>query len=67
MGQRGNRPRLGLEAAPHLGIGGDVRGHDLERDVAAEPRVARAIDLAHPAGAERRDDFVLRETAARGE
>ncbi len=25
VGERGDRPRLGLEAPPHLGIGGDVR------------------------------------------
>ena len=28
-------------------------GQDLDRDGAIEPRVARAIDLAHAAGAER--------------
>jgi hypothetical protein len=31
---------------------------DLDRDLAIQLRVARAIDLAHAAGAERRDDFV---------
>ena len=44
------------------GIRGDVLGHDLDRDVAREPQVARAIHLAHAAGAERAGDFVLRET-----
>ena len=32
-------------------------------DVAIEPRVARPVDLAHAAGAERRDDFIWTETA----
>ena len=30
----------------------------LDRDVAAQPRVARAIHLTHAAGAEEADDFV---------
>ena len=64
MGQRGDRPRLGLEPPPHLGIGGDVRRHDLDRDVAIEPRVARAIHLAHAAGADWPDDLVLSEARA---
>ena len=34
---------------------------DLDRDVAPEPRVARPVHLAHPAGAERRDDLILSE------
>ena len=40
-------------------------GQNLDGDVAAEPRVARAIDLAHPAGAERRDDLVRARGARR--
>ena len=47
--QRGDRARFGFETPAHLGIGGDVRRHDLDRDVAVEPRVAGAIDLAHAA------------------
>ena len=39
-------------AAEAIGIVGERGGQDLDRDVAAEPRVARAIDLAHAAGAE---------------
>jgi hypothetical protein len=31
---------------------------DLDGDLATEPRVAGAVDLAHSAGAERRQDFV---------
>ena len=54
--------RLALEAA-HAARGSDaVRlGQDLERDVAVEPRVARAVDLAHAARAEGRDDLVRAE------
>ena len=48
-------------------IVGDVRRQDLDRDRAVEPRVARLVDLAHAAGAERRHDFVGAEPAAGGE
>ena len=33
-------------------------GQDLDRDVAIQLRVARAIDLAHSACAQRREDLV---------
>ncbi len=62
--QRGDRPRLGLEPAPHLGIGRDVRSHDFDGDVAIEPRVAGAIHLAHAARPDELDDLVLDETCA---
>ena len=47
-----------------VGVGGERRGQHLDRDLAAEPRVARAVDLAHPAGAERRDDLVGPQASA---
>ncbi len=56
--QRRGRPRLLLEAPPPLGIRGALGGQDLDRDVAAEPLVPRAVDLAHPSRAERREDLV---------
>ncbi len=34
------------------------------RDVALQPPVAGAVDLAHPAGAKRRDDFVRTDPGA---
>src|SRR5437773_9799113 len=37
---------------------------DFDRDVAIELRVARPIDLAHPAGAERRENLVLPEAGS---
>ena len=42
-------------------------GQHLDRDVAAEARVPRAIDLAHAAGAERGDDFVGTESGSGGQ
>ena len=56
--QRRNRPGFALESAAPFGILGYVGGHDLDRDLAIEPRVARSIDFAHAAGADRREDFV---------
>ena len=51
MVQRGEDPRLALEPCDALGIGGERRGQRLQRDVAAQLRVVRAVDFAHSAGA----------------
>jgi hypothetical protein len=40
------------------GVGRGRSAKDFDGDIAAESRIAGAIDFAHPAGAERRDDFV---------
>jgi hypothetical protein len=52
------RPRLALEPRAAIGVGAEDVGQDLQGDVAPQPAVARAIDLAHAARAERRDDLV---------
>ena len=57
-------PALRAESAPAVGIEREGIRQDLDRDVAIELRVARAIDLAHAARADRRDDFVRAETSA---
>ena len=57
--------RFALEAREPIGVGRERVGQDLDRDVAIQLRVARAIDLAHPAGAERRQDLVGAEPRAR--
>ena len=56
--------RLALEAL--LGLGAQLGRRDqLDGDLAIEPRVAGAVDDAHAAAAQFRDDLVpLRETAA---
>ena len=64
MVQRGEHFGFALEARQPLGIGGDGRRQDLDGDVALQLGVAGAIDLAHAANAERRDDFVGTEAAA---
>ena len=66
MVQRGDRPGLALEACPRIGIAGDVARQDLDGDRAIEARVAGLVDLAHPAGAERRGDLIRAEPGAWG-
>jgi hypothetical protein len=62
--QSRGRARLLLEALAALGMAGHGGRQHLDRDVAAEPGVGRAIDLSHPAGADRGGDAVLGEAAA---
>ena len=62
--ERGEQMRLALEAPQAVGVLGHLRRQDLDRDVAVEVRVGRAVDLAHPAGAERRGDPVVRQRPA---
>src|SRR5882762_1542703 len=59
--------RLALKACEAIGIERERVRDDLQRDVATELRIARAIDLAHAAGAERRQDFVRAEACASGQ
>ena len=64
MVQRGEHLRLALEPRQPLGVGDERLGQDLDRDVAVEPRVARAIHLAHAAGAEGGEDLVRTQAGA---
>ena len=50
--------RLLLEAAQAIGVLRERRGQDLDRDLAPEPRILRAVDLAHAAGADLAEDLV---------
>jgi hypothetical protein len=60
-------PRLALEAPQAILVGRQrVREH-LDRDLALQPRVLRAVDLAHASGTERAEDLVLGEPVAGGE
>ena len=54
---------LGFALEPYR-IRGQRRRQNLDRYVAFQLAVARAVDLAHTAGAERRDDFVGPEAGA---
>ena len=47
MVQHAGGARFLLEAAHAVGVGGEGFGQNLHRDVAAEARVACAVDFAH--------------------
>ena len=65
MVERGGRLRFLLEP-PASDRVGHLRCQELDGDGPVEPRIARAIDLAHPACPEERQDFVGAEPGARG-
>ena len=50
--------RLALETRPTVGIRPDERRQNLDGDIAMQRRIASAIHLTHPAGAERRHDGI---------
>ena len=61
MAQPGDGPRLALEALEPVGLLGRRGGKNLEGDGAVEPRVPRAVDLAHASRAQGREDLVRAE------
>ena len=62
--QRGEQLSFTLEPRNALGIVRHRVGQGFDRDVAAEHRVMRAIDLAHASSADGGDHFVGAETGA---
>ena len=60
----GNATGLTAESFEPIGIGGHSGRQHLEGDIASESRVVRAIDLAHPAGANGRNDRVVAQCPA---
>jgi len=64
MRNRRHRTCLALEACDAVGIGGEGFRQDLDRDLAAQVRIVGPIHFAHPAGANRADDFVGAEARA---
>ena len=67
MGEGRDRLRLALEPRERVGIGRDGLRQHLDRDVAIQLPVARAVDLPHSARAQRREDLVGAEAGAGGE
>src|SRR5689334_12261223 len=53
--------RFLLEAPQPLGVLGETRRQYLDRDFTSQPRILRAIHLAHAAGADRAHHFVRAE------
>ena len=56
--------RLALKPREPIGVAREQIRQNLDRDIAIELRVPRAIHLAHAARADRRDDFVRAEMGA---
>ncbi len=54
-------PGLLLEATQSVGVGRKRRRQNLDRHLAAEPRIQRPVHLAHPACPQRRQDLVRTE------
>ena len=65
MRERGDGLRLALEARAAIRIVGERRRQDLDGDVAVEPRIAGAIDLAHAARADGAEHLVRSKTGYR--
>ena len=63
----GEELRLALEAGEAVGVGGERLGEDLDRDLALQLRVGRAVDDPHPALAERAGDLVAAEAGSRAQ
>ena len=66
MRQQARRPGFDLEPAQTLRIGGKARGQRLDRHIAPEPGVARAMHLAHAARADEAEYFVGTEPGSDG-
>ena len=64
MVERRQRLRFAGEPRDTIGIAGQRVGQHLDGHLAIEPGVARAVHLAHAAGAKGRDDFVGAEARA---
>jgi hypothetical protein len=58
MGKRRHDFDFPHESRQGLRIVREALGQRFHGDVAAQPRVPRAVDLAHPSGAERRQNLV---------
>ena len=67
MIQRRECLRFAREARQAIRIARDGLWQDLQRDLAIQLRIARAIDLAHAAGPKEREDFVGAEPGARSQ
>ena len=59
--------RFTFETGETIRIGRERRRQYLQRDVTTQFRVARPIDLSHPARAEQRQDFVRADSRSGGD
>jgi hypothetical protein len=61
MVESGCGARLALKSLAQFGPVGKMRGLHLDGDDAVQPRVSRAVHLAHPASANRASDLIWSE------
>ena len=64
MIERGQELGFTLESSDTIGIGGDRRRQNLQRDVTLQPGIARAIHFAHSAFAQLRDNRIRPDALA---
>jgi hypothetical protein len=64
MIERSEEARFALKARDPLRIVAEPVGDNLDRDVAAQPGIAGAIDLSHPAGPDGRVDLIQADANA---
>jgi hypothetical protein len=64
MIQEAGGPRLLFEPAQPVIVGRERRGQNLDGDFSPQPRVARAVNLAHSTGAQRTDNLVRPQLCA---
>ena len=62
--QRRNGARLMLKTGPHLWVGVDATGRDLDGDRSTQTAIARAVHLAHATSTCELEDFVGTESSA---
>ena len=67
MIERGEDSGLALESLEAVHVGGNRVGQDLQRDVAGQPGVVRAIDLAHATGTQLPNNLEPAKPASRSE
>jgi hypothetical protein len=65
--QAADGARLAIKPLPELGVGEELGGKDLDRDLAVESGIAAAVDLAHATGRDRRQYFKVAKSSARRE
>lgn len=63
--EHGQQAGFLLKSRPPRGVAGEVRGQDLQRNIASEAGVASAVDLTHAASAQHRENFVRSEMSTR--
>ena len=64
VGEAGDGLGLPLEALSKGGVGGELRGEDLQGDGAVQAGVLRPVHLAHPHGADRLQNLESSESSS---